>query len=67
MFRGFTTFTCDNCGNKFRGMDTEYAATVYTTPKRCPNCGSIHTYPKSFFGLNKVIYKKIWETMDRKG
>lgn len=64
MLRGKTTFTCDECGNKFEGPDIEWAATVYTVPQPCPKCGSRHTYPKSLFGLNKTMYKKIWESMD---
>ena len=32
MFRGMTKFTCDDCGNKFMGMDCEWRCTVYTAP-----------------------------------
>jgi len=65
MIRGKTVFKCDNCGHKFIGIDAELGATVLTAPVKCPKCGSYHTYPPSFFGLNKSIYKKIWEGMDR--
>lgn len=43
MFRGMTKFTCDDCGNKFMGMDCEWRCTVYTAPVKCPKCGSMHT------------------------
>ena len=64
MLRGITTFVCDNCGNKFKGMDIEWMATILSQPMKCPQCGSYHTRPSSLFGLNKSVYKKIWEQMD---
>ena len=64
MFRGMTTFVCDNCGHKFKGMDIEWCATALSQPMKCPNCGSYHTYPDSFFGLNKFVYRNIWKQMD---
>lgn len=64
MFRGMTNFVCDNCGHKFKGMDIEWRATVLSQPMKCPNCGSYHTYPNSFLGLNKSAYRNIWKKMD---
>ena len=55
MLRGMTNFVCDNCGHKFKGMDIEM---------KCPNCGSYHTCPDSFLGLNKSAYRNIWKKMD---
>lgn len=63
MFRGFTKFQCDNCGKKFRALDCEYAATIYSAPQRCPECGSMHTAPPGL--LNKAIYRQIWERYDQ--
>ena len=64
MFRGMTNFVCDNCGHRFKGMDIELRATVLSQPMKCPNCGSYHTCPGSFLGLNKRIYRNIWKQMD---
>ena len=64
MFRGMTNFVCDNCGHKFEGMDIEWRATVLSQPMKCPNCGSYHTCPGSFLGLNKSVYRNIWKQMD---
>lgn len=64
MFRGMTNFVCDNCGHKFKGMDIEWNATALSQPLRCPKCGSYHTCPNSFLGLNKIIYRNIWKQMD---
>ena len=73
MFRGMTKFTCDDCGNKFMGMDFEWRCIVYTAPVKCPKCGSMHTYPSSYniafplgglFGLKKSFYRKIWKLLD---
>lgn len=64
MLRGFTTFVCDKCGHKFEGADMEWNATAFSTPLRCPHCGSLHTRPTSFLGMNRLAYKGIWEAMD---
>ena len=64
MIRGIKTFVCDNCGHKFKGMDIEWCATVLSEPMKCPICGSYHTCPDSFLGLNKRIYRSIWKQMD---
>lgn len=64
MFRGMTTFVCDNCGYKFKGMNLEWNATALSQPLKCPKCGSYHTSPSSLFGFNRSVYKKIWEQMD---
>ena len=61
MLRGMTTFVCDNCGHKFKGMDIEWRATVLSEPMKCPNCGSYHTCPNR---LDKSIYRSIWKQMD---
>ena len=75
MLRGIRTFVCDNCGNKFEGMDCEYMATAYTAPVKCPKCGSMHTYPSGYdiaflfgglFGLKKAFYRKMWKNIDSK-
>ena len=39
MLRGIKTFVCDNCGHKFKGMDIEWNATIWSQPLKCPNCG----------------------------
>ena len=50
MLRGIKTFVCDNCGHKFKGMDIEWNATIWSQPLKCPNCG--------------IIYREIWKQMD---
>lgn len=65
MFRGTIKFTCDDCGHKFRGMDIEWRGTVFSQPQRCPKCGGMHTYPRSWFGLNRMEYMMIWADIDR--
>lgn len=65
MIRGTKTFVCDDCGHKFKGMDIEWCATALSQPMKCPNCGSYHTCPDSFLGLNKIIYRNIWKQMDK--
>ena len=64
MIRGTKTFVCDDCGHKFKGMDIEWCATALSQPLKCPNCGSYHTCPDSFLGLNKSAYRNIWKQMD---
>lgn len=66
MIRGYKKFVCDNCGHKFRALDIEWQATIYSTPQVCPQCGSRHTLPWSLFGwnLDKFVYKSIWKDMD---
>lgn len=65
MFRGMTTFVCDNCGHKFKGMNLEFNATALSQPLKCPKCGSYHTMPDIFLRfLNKHVYKSIWKQMD---
>lgn len=64
MVRGYITFVCDDCGNRFRALDIEYAASILSMPAVCPSCQSRHTYPWSLFGLNKSIYKRIWKSLE---
>lgn len=65
MLRGMTTFVCDKCGHKFKGMDIEWRATAFSQPLKCPNCGSMHTCPASILGINKVMYRPIWKELDK--
>lgn len=40
-------------------LDFEYAATVYSMPQRCPECGSIRTMPNGVLNIfNKGAYEK---------
>lgn len=69
MVRGITRFKCNGCGNKFKGLDIEWNATVYTAPVRCPKCGNMHTYPVGLFNISNLIgpspiYKMIWKRED---
>lgn len=32
MIRGYKKFVCDNCDHKFRALDIEWQATIYSTP-----------------------------------
>ena len=67
MLRGKTKFKCDDCGHTFKAFDIELAATVYSQPMPCPKCGSRHTMPKSLLSfMEKGVYRKIWEMMDKK-
>lgn len=67
MVRGITRFKCNGCGNKFKWLDIEWNATVYTAPARCPKCGSMHTYPVGLFSIfgPHPIYVNIWKTIDK--
>ena len=64
MLRGTTTFVCDDCGYKFKGLDVEWCATVMSAPVRCPKCGGYHTAPAGSDGILKSIYRKIWKSSD---
>ena len=64
MIRGYRKFRCTNCKHHFKGMDIEYACTVYSTPLRCPQCGSIKTMPAGII-FGRSAYEKIWEEMER--
>lgn len=67
MLRGVTTFRCTQCGAKFPAPDIEYMATVYSTPQKCPKCGSWRTRPVSLLGkLKEEAYREIWERMENK-
>lgn len=71
MIRGTTFFKCDVCGNKFTAPDIEYMATAFSAPQRCTKCGSMHTMPVGISGIlgkldpQRMMYKKIWESMDK--
>lgn len=66
MLRGMTTFVCDKCGHKFKGMDIEWRATAFSQPQKCPKCGSMHTRPAGLFSsLNKLTYRMIWKELDK--
>lgn len=60
MLRGFITFKCTRCGNKFISFDFEYMASVLSMPMKCPKCGSIRTKPS--YSSDKE-YLPIWEQM----
>lgn len=66
MLRGTTRFVCDKCGNKFIEKDMEFMATTLSIPMKCPKCGSFHTMPSGLLRIiQKPIYRKIWENMDK--
>ena len=69
MLRGTTTFKCTQCGEKFKGLDIEWMATIFSCPQPCPKCGSIRTRPWSLldlFGLGgNAGYKSIWEQIEK--
>lgn len=67
MIRGYQKFVCNSCGHKFRSMDVEWQATVYSMPPVCPQCGSRHTRPWKLFGMGseKAAYEKIWAELDK--
>ena len=65
MLRGTTTFVCNECGYKFKGLDFEWMALPYSAPQKCPNCGSMHTYPW-WQWLHKPFYRKIWKHLDER-
>lgn len=62
MILGTTTFKCDNCGERFKGVAAEWNATAYIAPVRCPKCGSMHTYPANLGGVfgPPPTYMTIW-------
>ena len=71
MVIGTTTFKCDECGNKFKALATEWCATCYIAPMRCPKCGTMHTYPVGINNLGGIlgpdsVYRKIWKSQDSK-
>lgn len=66
MLRGITTFKCTQCGHTFKAPDFEYMAMVYSTPQKCPKCGSIRTRPAGLFGkLTEGVYRRIWKRMEK--
>ena len=69
MVRGNTSFTCSECGTKFRAPDIELAASSYSMPQPCPNCKSHRTYPTPFWSIfsssKKKAYEKIWEMQEK--
>ena len=67
MYRGQTLFKCTQCGKRFWGPDMEYAASVFTAPCKCPQCGSIRTRPSRLVSLvaYDFMYRKIWESMEK--
>lgn len=66
MLRGITTFVCNDCGCKFKGMDIEWNATVVSAPVRCPHCGGFHTCSAGHTGLLKKLYHLIGKNDDEK-
>lgn len=61
MFRGFTTFVCDDCGHEFIAPDIEWQATAASQPARCPKCGSMNTHPGgSLLAPFKFLYR-VWK------
>ena len=65
MVRGKSKFICDDCGHRFVADDVKFMDSTLTEPQQCPVCKSMHTRPPYPFGLNKWIYEKIWESIDR--
>ena len=70
MYRGQIRFKCTQCGKRFMGPDMEYAATVFTAPCKCPQCGSIRTRPSRLTNMlswtSYFFYRKIWEDMEKR-
>ena len=70
MYRGLTLFKCTQCGKRFIGLDIEYAASVFTAPCKCPQCGSIRTRPSRLINMlswtSDFTYRKIWEDMEKR-
>ena len=66
MLRGILPFYCSECGKRFMGADIEWDSSVFTTPLKCPKCGSWHTRPWSPLParIANKRYKKIWEIID---
>ena len=66
MIFGTTKFICDKCGSKFTSVAAEWNACAIIAPVKCPNCGSMHTYPFGVLDALKDLYRKIWENIDKK-
>lgn len=66
MIRGVKLFYCSECGKRFLGPDIELAASIYSAPLDCPECGSHRTRPWSILParLANKEYEKIWELTD---
>lgn len=64
MLRGFRLFKCDECKHKFKAIDIELMATVWSMPQPCPKCKSKHTYPWTLFGSNRSVYAKVWKMLE---
>lgn len=66
MYRGTKTFICTKCGHKFKAMDIELMATIYSAPQTCPECRSIRTRPVSFTPhIDNMVYKVIWNKLEK--
>lgn len=70
MIFGVAYFKCDKCRKRFWSLAAEWLATAFIAPVRCPNCGSMHTYPVHLMNLGGIlgpgpIYRKIWKLGDK--
>ena len=70
MYRGLTTFNCNNCGHEFKSHDIEYRATTFSVPQRCPKCGSVRTMPNFWIEAGGIesstrLYSSIWEEIEQ--
>lgn len=61
-------FYCSECRNRFKGVASEWCATAFVAPVKCPKCGSWHTRPWSPLPATvaNLRYKRIWKTIDEK-
>lgn len=67
MLRGITTFVCDNCGHRFKGMDIEWNATAFSQPLKCPKCGSMNTHPIGGSLLEPLkFFYRLWKASKKK-
>lgn len=68
MLRGTSLFICDDCKNRFMGLDVEWNCTPLSAPQQCIKCGSWHTMPDLDLDfLDRELYEKLWKRGDETG
>ena len=65
MLRGTRLFICDDCKNRFMGLDIEWNCTSLSAPQQCTKCGGWHTMPdQEQYSLYRESYEVLWKRVD---